>query len=304
MPESPLIEKISRLRQERHAVILAHNYQQAEIQDIADFVGDSLELSIKAAATDAEVIVFCGVRFMAETAKILSPGKTVLLPRPDAGCPMADMADAAGVRRMKAEHPDAIAICYVNSSIEVKAECEITCTSANAAAIVRSIPPEREIIFLPDRNLGANVEKQCGRSMLLWPGFCPTHARLIPEIVREAKARYPDAPVMVHPECEVEVTALADAVLSTGGMVKYARENPARRFVVGTEIGMLHRLRQENPAKEFIALWDRAVCPNMKLTTLPDVLAALEKMSPEIVIEEALRRRAELPLRRMLQGKW
>ena len=303
--QTELIRKIFQLKQQRHAVILAHNYQIGEIQDIADFVGDSLELSIKAAAvTEAEVIVFCGVRFMAETAKILAPGKTVLLPRPDAGCPMADMATAEEVRRYKAEHPGAWFVCYVNSSVEVKAECDLCCTSANAANLIRRLPADREIVFLPDRNLGANVENQCQRKMILWPGFCPTHARIIPELIPTARTAHPGAPILVHPECEPAVTALADAMLSTGGMLRYARETQAKTLIVGTEIGLLHRLRQENPDKEVIPLWPQAVCPNMKLTTLPDVLAALEKMSPEIKIDETIRRQAEIPLRRMLEGKW
>ena len=301
----PTIRRIMELKQQRQAVILAHNYQRGEVQDIADFVGDSLELSIKAAAvTQAQVIVFCGVRFMAETAKILSPDKTVLLPRLNAGCPMADMATDEQVRQYRHKHPDALFICYVNSSIEVKAECDLCCTSANAANLVRQIPADREIVFLPDRNLGANVENQCQRSMILWPGFCPTHAHLLPEQIRQARTAHPGAPVIVHPECDTTVTALADEMLSTGGMLRYARSSLAPVIIVGTEVGLLHRLRKENPDKEFIPLWEQAICPNMKLTTLPDVLAALENMSPEITVEEEIRRRAELPLRRMLEGKW
>ena len=296
-------DKIKRLCQEKNAIILAHNYQLGEVQDIADYVGDSLELSMKAAALTEKVIVFCGVKFMAETAKILSPDKTVLLPRADAGCPMADMADAAELRHLKAQHPGALAVCYVNSTAEVKTECDICCTSANAAGIIAGLPPDREIIFLPDRNLGANVELQTGRKMILWPGFCPTHMRIIPEMVEKRRREYPDAVLMVHPECPPEVTALADQVLSTGGMMRFARQIESREIIVGTELGLIYRLEAENPGKRFIPLSEQAVCMNMKMTTLDDVLAALEIMQPEIILDEDVRARAELPIRRMLAGK-
>jgi len=299
------IRRIMELKQQRQAVILAHNYQRGEVQDIADFVGDSLELSIKAAAVaEANVIVFCGVKFMAETAKILSPDKTVLLPRTDAGCPMADMATAEQVREYRKKYPKALFICYVNSSIEVKAECDLCCTSANASNLVRQIPQEQEIVFLPDRNLGANVEKQCQRTMILWPGFCPTHAKMIPDLIMQGRAAHPGAPIIVHPECDISVTGLADEALSTGGMLRYARTSQAATIIVGTEVGLLHRLRNENPDKKFIPLWEHAICPNMKLTTLSDIMTALENMAPEITVEEEIRKRAEIPLRRMLEGKW
>ena len=298
------ISRIKTLCRERDAVILAHNYQPEVIQGIADFVGDSLELSVKAAQLKEKVLVFCGVRFMAETAKILSPGRTVLLPRAEAGCPMADMADATALRAIKDAHPEAVAICYVNSTAEVKAECDICCTSANAAKMVGLVPPDREIVFLPDKNLGANVEKQTGRKMMLWPGFCPTHMRIVPETILQRKAEYPDAVVIVHPECSPAVTALADQVLSTGGMLRFARECPASRVVVGTEIGLIHRLRKENPGKEFIAATSNAVCMNMKMISLHDVLNALENNETEIVIPEAVRAKAEKPIIRMIEGKF
>lgn len=301
--DSILIDKINTLRRERHAVILAHNYQPGEIQDIADYVGDSLELSIKAASLPEPVIVFCGVKFMAETAKILAPDRCVLLPRPDAGCPMADMADPAALRQLKQQHPGAVTVCYVNSTAAVKTECDICCTSANAAAIVNSIPADREIIFLPDRNLGANVARQTGRQLILWPGYCPTHMLIIPEMLRQKRIEYPDAVIMIHPECPPDTVAEADEVLSTGGMIRLARESKAQRFIVGTESGIIHRLRQENPTKTFIPVSDRAICPNMKKTTLKDVAAALENMSPAVTLDENERRRAELPIRRMLKGK-
>ena len=288
---------------ENDAVILAHNYQPPEIQDLADFVGDSLELSVKAAQAQHRMIVFCGVRFMAETAKLLSPASTVLLPRIEAGCPMADMADADKLRELKAAHPGAVAVCYVNSTAAVKAECDICCTSANAERIVRMIPADREIIFLPDRNLGANVEKATGRKMILWPGFCPTHMRIVPELMEQSRAAHPHAVVMVHPECMPAVTALADQVLSTGGMLRFARQTSVRQIIVGTESGLLHRLQRENPDKEFFPIGGNIVCPNMKMISPHDVLNALDKKETEIVIPEALRLRARAPITRMIEGK-
>lgn len=301
MRDSDLIEKIKVLKKQRNAIILAHNYQRPEIQDIADFTGDSLELSIKARDIREDVIVFCGVSFMAETAKILSPSKTVLLPDADAGCPMADMIDVASLKKLKAEHPEAAVVCYVNSSAEVKAECDVCCTSANAAKIVAGIPPEKEIVFVPDANLGAWVEKQSGRDLILYPGFCPTHARFTPEMVLEKRRDYPDAAVMVHPESPPDVTALADAVLSTGGMLTFARQSSHRQIVVGTEIGHLHRLRKENPDKEFIPLSDSGICPNMKKITLPKLLFALENMQTEIVVPEPVCCKAESAILNMLK---
>jgi quinolinate synthase len=295
-----LIERIHELRDRRHAVILAHNYQLPEVQDVADFTGDSLELSRKAAATDAEVIVFCGVRFMAETAAILSPAKTVLLPDRHAGCPMVEMAPLAEVKAFKARHPDAVVVTYVNSSAEVKAESDICCTSANAVAVVESIPRDREIVFVPDQNLGAFVAAKTGRPLFLYPGYCPTHARLHAEDVRRARAAHPDACVLIHPECRPEVTALGDAVLSTSGMCRYARESAAASFIIGTETGLLHRLKLENPGKQFYPLADSMICPNMKKITLEKVLFALEDNQIQVNVPERIRVRARQAVDRMV----
>ncbi|OGV34362.1 MAG: quinolinate synthase [Lentisphaerae bacterium GWF2_45_14] len=300
MSDFDMIEKIGILRKKRNAIILAHNYQRPEIQDIADFTGDSLELSIKAKNVKEDVIVFCGVSFMAETAKILSPSKTVLLPVADAGCPMADMIDIKSLRELKAAHPAAMVMCYVNSTAEIKAECDICCTSANAAKIASKIPRESEIIFVPDANLGAWSEKQSGRKMILYPGFCPTHVRFIPEMIIKKRSEYPSAALIVHPESSPDVSALADAVLSTGGMLEFARLMPYKEIIVGTETGLLHRLEKENPDKKFIALCEEAVCPNMKKTTLAKLMLSLENMEEEISVPEDIRQKAEIPVLKML----
>jgi quinolinate synthase len=296
-----LVEKIERLKKDRKAVILAHNYQIPEVQDIADFVGDSLELSIRASQTDAEVIVFCGVHFMAETAKILSPGKTVLLPDKNAGCPMADMITAEQLRALKAEHPGAKVLCYVNTSAEVKAECDLCCTSANAVRMVEEVLKDaEEIIFVPDRYLAAFVAGKTGRTFITWPGFCPTHARILPEHIEAARALHPGAVVMVHPECRPEVAALADKVVSTGGMSRYAREAEAREIIVGTEPGIIHRLKKENPGKIFHPMPDSVICPNMKRTTLEKILWSLEDMKHPIEVPEAVAGRARRCIEAML----
>jgi quinolinate synthase len=295
-----LVRKIEKLKKIRDAVILSHNYQIAEVQEAADFVGDSLELSRKAAAVPANTIVFCGVHFMAETAAILSPQKTVLLPALEAGCPMADMVDAEGVRRLRAEHPNAVVVCYVNSSAEVKAESDICCTSANAEKVVAGIPQERPIIFVPDQHLGSFASERAGRKLILWPGFCPTHARITAGAIRQKKEEFPDAKVIVHPECRPEVRALADEVLSTGGMCRYARESKAGTIIVGTEIGLLHRLRKESPGKRFTPACDQALCPNMKMITLDHVLWSLEEMKHVVRVPEDIRKRAEAAVQRMI----
>ncbi len=294
--------RIEVLKKDREAVILAHNYQIPEVQDLADFCGDSLELARKAKESDAEVIVFCGVHFMAETAAILSPDKTVLLPDEDAGCPMADMATAADLARMKEEHPGAAVVCYVNSTAEVKARSDVCCTSSNAVEVVSRFDESREVIFVPDRYLGAHVERETGRKLTLWPGYCPTHARLSSEHVADARNRYPGAPVIVHPESRTDVCLAADEVLSTGGMVKFAREAGAKRIVVGTETGLLHRLKKENPGVEFIPLSDGAVCPNMKLITPEKIMWALEDMEPRISVDPEIARKALVAVERMLQS--
>lgn len=292
--------KIQNLKIERNAIILAHNYQPDDIQEIADFVGDSLELSQCAARTTQDVIVFCGVHFMAETAFILSPEKTVLLPDPHAGCLMADMITAETLRAKKKELPGIPVVCYVNSSAEVKAESDICCTSANAVKVVESLP-EREIIFVPDKYLGQWVASQTGKKLHLWPGFCPTHARILPEHILNLKNKYPDAAVVAHPECRPEVHEMADAVLSTGGMIRYAKDPKVRQMIVATETGIIHRLQKENPGKEFIPVFPEAICPNMKKTTLEKVLWCLQDMKPAVIVPEDIRLRAKSAVERMLQ---
>ncbi len=297
----PIIEKIQHLKKQRNAVILAHNYQIGEVQDIADFTGDSLGLSIQAATTQAETIVFCGVQFMAETAKILSPQKTVLLPEKTAGCPMADMIDARSLGELKKKHPDALVVCYVNTTAEVKALSDYCCTSSNALQLVKSLPTDREIIFVPDRNLGGYIVERTGRQMILWPGYCLTHARITQADVADAKKKHPRAVVIAHPECCKEVRDCADELLSTGGMLKFAAESSRQSFIVVTEIGIIHTLKKQNPQKQFIPIADSAICSNMKKINLEKVLWSLEDMRYEISVPEDVRKRARAALDRMLQ---
>ncbi len=297
-----LIEKIEKLKKQRGAVILAHNYQLGEVQDIADFLGDSLELSRKAKDNPAEVIVFCGVHFMAETAALLSPDKTVLLPDENAGCPMADMVTAAEVVKMRKDHPDALVVCYVNTSAAVKAVSDVCCTSANAVEIVSRIPIDKEIIFVPDRYLGRYVENMTGRKLLSWPGFCPTHVRFQPEHIKKARSDWPGARVIVHPESRPEACELADEVLSTGGMCRFVRDTDAKTVVVGTEVGLLHRLRKESPDKHIIPLLEQAVCPNMKLTTLEKTAWALEELKHQIHVSDDISQRAQSAIIKMLEN--
>lgn len=292
------LEQIETLRRERNAIILAHNYQRPEIQDVADFTGDSLELSRKAAALDNPVIVFCGVYFMAETAAILAPDRTVLLPDPKAGCPMADMIDAAALRAAKAEHPDATVVCYVNSSAAVKAECDVCCTSGNAERVVSSI--KGDILFVPDQHLGDWVGRKLGRKMILWDGFCPTHARISARQIIKAREEHPGALVLAHPECSAEVVDIADEVLSTGGMLQYAKQSNATNFILATELGILHRLQKENPGKQFHTVSSNTICPNMKKITLEKVAQSLEHNHAVITVPEPTASRARLSLERML----
>jgi len=298
--DAGLVENILDLKKRREAVILAHNYQLGEVQDIADLVGDSLELSQKAARTDASVIVFCGVHFMAETASILCPDKVVLLPDAHAGCPMADMITAERLREKKKEHPQAVVVCYINSSAEVKAESDICCTSANAVGIIESLDAE-EILFVPDQYLGHYVSTRTGKNMILWPGFCPTHVRITPERIKELKQENPRARAVVHPECRPEVIALADETLSTGGMCRYAQRDDVREMIVGTEIGIIHRLRKENPGKRFIPVSEQAICPNMKSITLEKILWCLEEMEPQVKVPGRIRVRAKAVVDKMLR---
>ena len=293
------LEEIEQLRRERKAVVLAHNYCRGEVQDIADFTGDSLELARRAAGVDADVIVFCGVYFMAETAAILNPGKTVLVPDATAGCPMADMITADQLRALKAQHPGAAAVCYVNSTAEVKAECDICVTSGNAERVMKTFPKDREIIFVPDQHLGSHIAGLLGTEYVLWPGYCPTHARLTVKNIEDARAAHPLAPVMVHPECRKDVRDAADERLSTGGMCAFARTSPAKEFIVGTEEGILHRLRGENPDKTF---WPAAElrCPNMKKATLEKVRDCLRDMSPRVTVPQEIAAKAKRAIDAML----
>jgi quinolinate synthase len=295
-----LAEKILSLKKERNAVILAHNYQLGEVQDIADLVGDSLELSQNAARTNADVIIFCGVHFMAETASILCPDKIVLLPVMEAGCPMANMIRAEDLRKMKKEHPGAVIVCYINTTAEVKAESDICCTSANAVRLVQRLEA-REIIFVPDQYLGHYVSTKTGKKMILWPGYCPTHVRIQAEDIHRLRKMYPRAEVMVHPECRPEVVAIADFVLSTGGMIRHAKSSQAAEIIVGTEIGMIYRLRKENPDKVFIPISEQAVCPNMKMITLENILWSMEDMSPQVKVAENIRLKAKKAVDRMIE---
>jgi len=296
-----LIEEIQQLKKQRNAIILAHNYQLGEVQDIADFAGDSLELSQRAAKTDADVVVFCGVYFMAETASILCPSKAVLLPDMHAGCPMADMIDAESLRTKKSEHPGAVVVCYVNSNADVKAESDICCTSANAIGVVESVDEGREIIFVPDQYLGHYASSKTGRKMPLWPGYCPTHMRIQAHDIIRLKKEYPKAKVVVHPECRPEVTELADDVLSTGGICRFARNTESREIIIGTELGIIHRLKKENPDKLFIPVSEQAVCPRMKLITLDTVLNCLKEMTPEVKVPEEIRVKAKAAVDKMLE---
>jgi len=297
---SSIKEKITELKKKRDALILVHNYQLPEVQDIADFLGDSLDLSRKAATTKSKVIVFCGVHFMAETASILCPEKTVLLPELEAGCPMADMIDAATVRELKKRHPGAAVVCYVNTSAEVKAESDICCTSSNAVKVVGSLKTS-EIIFIPDENLGDYVSKQTGKKLILTEGYCAIHCRILSSDVNKARKDHPGAEVLVHPECTPDVVALADKVLSTNGMIVYARESDSKEIIIGTEQGIIYRLKKENPGKEFYAATEKALCENMKKTTLEKVLWALEDMKNVVRVDKTLAEKAKKALDRMLE---
>lgn len=299
MPES-ITDEINRLKKERKAVILAHNYQRAEVQAIADFTGDSLELARKATQVEADVIAFCGVYFMAETAAILNASKTVLIPDASAGCPMADMITDEQLRALKAKHPGAIAVCYVNSTAEVKAECDICVTSGNAEKIMASLPKGREVLFVPDQHLGGYIADKRGEKYVLWPGCCPTHQRLTAKKIADARAAHPGAPVLVHPECPKDVRDAADECLSTGGMCAYARKSDAREIIVGTEIGILYRLRTENPGKTFWPVDDATVCPNMKKTTLENLRDCLRDLSPRVTVAPDIASKAKRAIDAML----
>ena len=307
-----LQREIKDLARRRNAVILAHNYERPEVQDVADYVGDSLGLSREAARTEADVIVFCGVHFMAETAKILSPDKTVLLPDLAAGCSLAASIDAGELRRWKAEHPGAVVVSYVNTTAEVKAESDYCCTSGNAVEVINAIPPEQDILFLPDMFLGAHVRRVSGRENIhVWMGECHVHAGIDPEHINAQRAAHPGAEFLIHPECGcassvVEAVSAGDVsaegmqILSTEGMIRRPAESPADEFIVATEVGILHRLRRENPTKTFFPANERAVCAYMKVTTLPKVFLALEQMQFEITVPPAVAGRARTAIERMI----
>ena len=294
-----LTEKIAGLKEEFKAVIVAHNYQRPEVQDIADFVGDSLELARQCAQIDAETIVFCGVHFMAEIAAILNPDRTVLLSEGSAGCPLADMITGDELRKWKQKYPQASVVCYVNSSAEVKAESYICCTSANGAEVVDSVPSD-EIIFVPDQNLGYYVSTQTKKRLILYPGFCYVHHRIKPEQVKLAKELHPGAEVIVHPECQPEVTAMADAVLSTSQMIHYAKASSNNNFIIGTEEGLLHRLRQENPDKSFYLISNNQICTDMKKTTLETLAQTMEMRQNTVTVPKEVRIKAKQAVDRML----
>jgi quinolinate synthase len=298
-----LAEEIQKLKKEKNAIILAHNYQMPEVQDIADVVGDSYSLSRHAADTSSDVIVFCGVHFMAESAKILSPDKIVLLPVLDAGCPMADMVTAPRLREMKAKYPDAAVVCYVNSSAEVKAESDICCTSSNALKVVQSLE-KKQVIFVPDENLGSYVaSKVKDKEVILWKGFCITHKRVKAEEVKKIRQLHPNAKILMHPECEPEVQKLADFLGSTSEIIRHAREIPDRDIIIGTEEGVIHTLRKQNPDKNFYLLSSGLICTNMKKTRIEDVHNALLNMKHEIHVDEDIRMKALKSLEEMLKIK-
>jgi len=299
--KSDLSKKIKELKKKRNAVILVHNYQLPEVQDVADFRGDSLELSRIAATTSAKVIVFCGVHFMAETASILSPDKKVIMPDLQSACPMANMITAAQLRALKKEHPQAAVVGYVNTSAEVKAELDVCCTSTNAVAVVNALKDYKEIIFVPDKYLADFVSKKTCRKLISWNGFCPTHIKITPEDIKREKEFHPHAKVMVHPECLPQVVFMADAVLSTSQMARFAKESNAREFIVGTEVGLIYRLKQDNPTKEFYPASEAAVCPNMKRTTQEKIVWSLETLKEEVRVPDEIRRRAKKSIDRMLE---
>jgi len=300
--EKTLQQQIKELKKKHHAVILAHNYQNPEIQNVADFVGDSLDLSLKATKTDARTIIFCGVDFMAEAAKILNPEKNVILPDKTANCPMAEMVDAESLSWLIREHPDAEVVAYINTTADVKALADICCTSANGVKIVKS-RAVKKVIFVPDRNLGFYIQKQVPeKEMILWPGVCRTHHDIKKEDIVLLKKKHPHAEILVHPECQLEIIEFADHALSTDGMVNHAKTSLIKEFIIGTEKGLCYRLEKENPEKKFYPV-PTAICPNMKKTTLEKILKSMKTLEPKIILSDEIMQKAYLPLQRMIEIK-
>jgi quinolinate synthase len=297
-----IAEKIRSLARQQNAVILAHTYQPADVQDVADYVGDSYGLSIEASRTPADVIVFCGVMFMAETAAILNPKKRVIIPEPGAGCPMADMITADELSRLKARHPDHVVVCYVNSTADIKALSDICCTSSNALKIVQKIPADRGLIFVPDKHLGGWVQEKTGRNMVLWDGFCPTHVRITPDLIATARAQHPGAVVLIHPEAPKASRDLADYIFSTGGMCDFVKKDGGREYIIATETGIIHTLEKQNPEKRFFAVSEHAMCPNMKKTSIELVAETLEGTAGQVVaVPEDIAAKARRSLSKMIE---
>lgn len=295
-----IFDEINSLRKSKNTLILAHNYQLGEIQDIADFCGDSLELSIKASETTADILIFCGVKFMAETAYILSPKKKVLLPVKDASCLMADMIQVKHLKELRKKYPGSIVVTYINSSAAVKGESDICVTSSNALKIVSALPKDKHIIFVPDANLGTYISKKTGRKLILFPGYCPAHERIDKNLLFRKKKENPDAIVLAHPECQPEVIDLADEVMSTSEMCDFARKSKNKSFIIATECGILHKLQKENPSKIFIEASEQAICPEMKFIRIEDVHLALKFEKFRITVNERIRSKAELCIRKMI----
>ena len=301
LDKKKIIKKIERLKKKHHAIILAHNYQLPEVQDIADYCGDSLGLSRIAAGTKARVVIFCGVHFMAETASILCPKKKIIMPNIESGCPMADMITPEELQRLKLLYPQATVVGYVNTSAAVKAELDYCCTSANAVSVVKALKNKKEIIFVPDKNLAAYVSKKTRKKLIVWDGYCPVHANILPRHIQRAKKLHPQASVIVHPECIPAVIDLATAVLSTSQMCKFVKQDSAKEYIIGTEPGLIYRLKKENPKRGFFPASDKAVCPDMKYTTAESILHSLEKLKVEVKVPEDIRKRAKKAIARMLE---
>ena len=298
--QEQITSEINKLREQRNAIILAHNYQRPEVQDIADYTGDSFGLSQQAASTDADVIVFCGVHFMAETAYILAPDKTVVMPDDKAGCPLADMITVEALLQRKKELPDHTVVSYINTSAAVKAHSDICCTSSNAVKVIESVPDDK-VLYVPDKNLALWANETTDKEIAIWPGFCPTHHYIKPGHIKELKEKYEGAEFMCHPECIPDVTKLADFVGSTSAMFRYGKQSKAPTIIVGSEIGMLHKLQKDSPEKKFLLANKQVVCPNMKRTTLKKVRDVLQNLEPKIKVEESIRKKALVSVQRMLE---